>query len=136
MKTTVLLILFLVSSLHAQKSNEIKYYNYGKNGIEFIVKEAGGATIIISTFNARPSIKDEVALGVLRYFDEKHPKNGEKIKIETKEAIVEGTFNVIYKENLISIEFHYETVIWFKKGLKEVYDNPEGFNIKNILVEN
>lgn len=136
MKTTLFFILFIVSSLHAQKINEVKYYNYGKNGIEFIVNDANGSTIIISTFNARPSIKDEVALGVLRYFDEKHPDNGEKIKIETKEAIVEGTFNVVYKENLISIEFHYETVIWFKRGFKEVYAHPDGFKSSNMLVEN
>jgi len=136
MKKILLLILFLTSTLHAQKSKEIKYYNYGKNGIEFIVKESNGTTIIVSTFNARPSIKNEVALNVLRYFDEKHPNNGEKIKIETKEAVVEGIFNVVYKENLISIEFHYEIVIWFKKGIKEVYLNPQVFDATNILVEN
>lgn len=113
MKKNLFILLFFVSSLYAQKNEEIKQYNYGKNGIEVIIREPSGKTIIISTFNARPSIKDEVALEVLRYFDEKHPTNGERIKIEIKEASVEGVFKVIYKDNLIAIEFHYETIVWF-----------------------
>lgn len=136
MKKNLLLLLFLVSSLYAQKNTEIKHYNYGKNGIEMIVKESSGKTIIVSTFNAKSSIKDEVAVGVLNYFDVKHPDNGAKIKIETKEAIVEGTFKIVYKENLIAIEFYYESIIWFKKGLKEVYVSPAEFNSNDMLVEN
>lgn len=135
MKSTLFFIVFLISNVYAQHTNEIKYYNYGKNGIEFIVEEMDGTKIIVSTFNSKPKIKDEVALNVLKYFDDKSPKDSEILKIETKEAVVEGVFHIVYKKNLISIEFHYQSVIWFKKNLKEIYVEPTIFSSKNSLVK-
>ena len=110
-------------STFAQNSKKVEQYNYGKNGIEYIVKTKSGKTFIISTFNSRPTINDEVALNVYNYFSEKSPQDGEKITINANGAKVEGTFIIKLKGTLTSLEFHYETVEW-ENGLTEVYKNP------------
>jgi hypothetical protein len=107
----------------AQSSKKVEQYNYGKNGIEYIAKSKSGKTIIVSTFNSRPTIKDEVAVNVFNYFRKKAPQDGEKITILANGAVVKGTYHVKVKDNLTSVEFHYETIEW-NTGIKEVYTNP------------
>ena len=120
-------MLLFTCFLFAQKQKKTEEYHYGKNGIEYIAKTKSGKTIIVSTFNSRPAIKDEVALNVLKYYQEKKPLNGDKITILTNGASVNGTLNIEIKNNLTSIEFHYQTVEW-KTGLTEVYKNPNTIN--------
>ena len=110
-------------SSFAQKHKKVVAYNYGKNGIEYIAKSKSGKTFVVSTFNSRPLIKDEVAAKVFDYFREKLPKDGDKITIITKKALVKGTCHFKVKEDLTSIEFYYETVEW-KSGVTEAYTKP------------
>lgn len=130
-----LVLIILISALHsfAQKGKTIQFYNYGKNGIEYIVKNNNGTTVIVSTFNSRPTIKDEVAVNVYNYFTEKAPKNGDTIIISTNNAVVKGNCYVRIKGTLTSVEFHYETVEW-KTGLTEIYNNPNLENPSSIAV--
>lgn len=118
-------------STFAQSSKKEEQYNYGKNGIEFIVKTKSGKTFIISTFNSRPTINDEVALNVYNYFNEKAPQDGEKITINANGAKVVGTFNIKYNGTLTLLEFYYEIVEW-KTGLTEVYKNPNAISPTSI----
>ena len=111
--------------MFAQEENKIVTYNYGKNGLELIVKQDDGTTILISTYNSRPAIKDEIALHVLEYFDEKKPSSGSKIKVEAATAVVDGTIKIVYKDKLTAIDFYYESVNWFKKRITEVYVDPQ-----------
>lgn len=111
--------------LLAQEENKIVTYNYGKNGLELIVKQDDGTTILVSTYNSRPAIKDEIALQVLNYFDANHPSSGSKIKVEAATAVVDGTLKIVYKDKLITIDFYYESVNWFKKRITEVYVDPQ-----------
>jgi len=102
-----------------------------KNGIEYIAKSKSGKTIIVSTFNSRPTIKDEVAVNVFNYFREKAPQDGDKITILANGAVVKGTCYIKVKDKLTSVEFHYETVEW-NNGLTEVYTNPNSTNTTSI----
>jgi len=115
----------LANILIAQDKNKIMTYNYGKNGLELIVKQDDGITILVSTYNSRPDIKDEIALQVLEYFDEKKPISGSTIKIEVATAVVDGIIKITYKDKLIAIDFYYETINWFKKRITEVYVDPQ-----------
>jgi hypothetical protein len=121
-----IIFILLLSSYYSfgQNIKKVEQYNYGKNGIEYIAKSKSGKTIIVSTFNSRPTIKDEVAVNVFNYFREKAPKDGDKITILANEAVVNGTCYIKVKDKLTSVEFHYETVEW-NNGITEVYSNPE-----------
>ncbi|MCW2120879.1 hypothetical protein [Flavobacterium sp. 7A] len=118
-----ILILFLVSfSSFAQTQTKFEEYLYGNNGIELIIKTAG-KTIIVSTFNSRPTINKDIAEKVLQYFRDKNPENEEKTTIFANEAAVNGILKVIKRGSLISLEFVVQTVEW-KNGLIEVYKGP------------
>lgn len=131
MKRITLILLFTCFFAQSQNVKRTEEYNYGKNGIEYIAKSSTGKTIIISTFNSRPTIINEVAMNVFNYFREKAPKSGDKITLQLNDAIVNGTCEIKVKDNLTSVEFYYETVEW-KNGLTEVYVNPE-FNNNSAL---
>jgi hypothetical protein len=123
MRKIIFILLLSTYCTYAQSSKKVEQYNYGKNGIEYIAKSKSGKTIIVSTFNSRPTIKDEVAVNVFNYFREKAPHDGDKITILASGAVVNGTCYIKVKDNLTSVEFHYETVEW-NNGLTEVYTNP------------
>lgn len=123
MRKIIFILLLSTYCTYAQSSKKVEQYNYGKNGIEYIAKSKSGKTIIVSTFNSRPTIKDEVAVNVFNYFREKAPQDGDKITILASGAVVNGTCYIKVKDNLTSVEFHYETVEW-NNGLTEVYTNP------------
>jgi len=118
------LFILLLCSYSVFSQNKVEQYNYGKNGIEYIAKSKNGKTIIISTFNSRPAIKDEVAENVYKYFKENTIINGQKITILANNAKVEGTIFIQTKEQLTSVEFYYATVEW-NTGITEVYHNPK-----------
>jgi hypothetical protein len=123
MRKIIFILLLSTYCTYAQSSKKVEQYNYGKNGIEYIAKSKSGKTIIVSTFNSRPTIKDEVAVNVFNYFREKSPQDGDKITILASGAVVKGTCYIKVKDKLTSVEFHYETVEW-NTGLTEVYTNP------------
>lgn len=123
MRKIILISLLSSYCAFSQNAKKVEQYNYGKNGIEYIAKSKSGKTIIVSTFNSRPTIKDEVAVNVFNYFREKAPQDGDKITILASGAVVNGTCFIKVKDNLTSVEFHYETVEW-NNGLTEVYTNP------------
>lgn len=116
-----MVLFMLVTSFcsFAQNTKKVERYSFGKNGIEYITKSDLGTTIV-STFNAKEIIKDEVAINVYNYYKAKTPKNGEKISIIAKDAVVIGTCFIIKNGSLTSLEFHYEKVEW-KNGLTEIY---------------
>lgn len=130
MRKIIFILLMSTYCSFAQNTKRVEQYNYGKNGIDYIAKSNTGKTIIISTFNSRPTIKDEVAMNVFNYFKEKEPKDGDKITILVNAAIVKGTCKIKTKGNQTSVEFHYETIEW-NDGLTEVYTTPK-FNSTTI----
>lgn len=107
----------------AQGPKLIEEYSYGINGIEFFENSSSGKTVIVSSFNARPTIKKEVAKKILNYFKEINPKNNDVVQIIADDAIVNGVLYIKTTGNLTSLEFHYQTVDW-NSGLTEVYKKP------------
>lgn len=106
-------------------SQERKFetYNYGHNSIELISKSKKG-TILVSTYNAKMSIRKEIAEKIFALYNENKLETDKTITIAGNEADVIGNCVIQKKGTLISIEFFYEKVNW-KTGLTELYVNPK-----------
>ncbi|MEN9336530.1 MAG: hypothetical protein RLZZ500_1517 [Bacteroidota bacterium] len=117
-------LIVLVSYFGNAQSKEILPYNYGKNGMEYIVKYKSGKTVIVSTFNSRPDLIAPISIAMFDYYIENQPKSGQRIQLRANGALVNGTCKITSIEKLTSIEFHYESVER-ENGITEVYVNPE-----------
>lgn len=98
-------------------------YKHGHNGMELIVTSKK-ETIIISTFNSKLEIKNEIAEKVYNYYtDHKNPifKNGDTLIIIGEDAKVTGKINIRKKGNLILLDFYYDRIQW-KTGLVEAFE--------------
>ena len=124
-------IFLILSSFCAfsQGPKVVSEYSYGINGIEFFENSSSGKTVIVSSFNSKPTIKKEVAKKILNYFREVHPKNNDVVQIVADEAVVNGVLYIKTNGNLTSLEFYYQTVNW-NSGLTEVYKKPKISRIK------
>ncbi len=111
-------MLFLAQFSFCQVS--VNTYKYGYNGMELIVK-SNTETIIISTFNSKKVIKDEIAQKVYDHFKNSQLNSGDTISIQGNNAIVTGKCFIIRKQKLTSINFYYEKVEW-NNGLIELYN--------------
>lgn len=119
-----LAFLIVLVSLYGNAQNQVTVpYNYGKNGMEYIVKYKSGMTIIVSTFNSRPDLIEPISIAMFDYYKENKPKSGTRIQLRTSGALVNGTCKITCIEQLTSIEFHYESVER-DNGITEVYVNP------------
>jgi len=121
-----MIFILLISSYfsYSQSIQKVEPYQYGKNGMEYIVKSSTGKMIVVSTFNSRPTIIEEVAERMYVYFRDKNPNDGDKITLLTNDAVVKGTCYIKTKDHLTSVEFFYESVEW-NNGITEVYQNPQ-----------
>lgn len=113
----LLITLLLVQFSFCQVS--MTTYKYGYNGMELIVKSKN-ETIIISTFNSKKAIKDEIAQKVYDHFKNSQLNSGDTISIQGNEAKVTGKCFITRKEKLTSINFYYEKIEW-NSGLTEMY---------------
>ena len=94
-------------------------YDHGASGIEFVFKTEAETTIV-STFNAKPIIKSNIAQKVLDFYKTNIFLNGDSVKILGTDADVTGKLIVEKKGKLTTVNFHYEKIDW-KSGLVEVY---------------
>ena len=120
-KSTTLLttiLMFLISSFTFSQAKKIEYYTNGQNGIEMISKSKKGITIIISTYNAKLTIKNEVAQKFLDYYNKNNNISDSIIKLKTKNAVVIGKCKLTKKGNVTNAGFYYQRVEW-KDGLIE-----------------
>ncbi len=107
-----LFVVYIFLLCFCPKSKTVEEYSYGINGIEFYENSSSGKTVIVSSFNSRPAIKNEVAKKLLCYFKEEHPKSNEIIEIIADDAVVNGVLVIKVTGKLTSLEFHYQTVSW------------------------
>ena len=119
MRINIILLLLATQLLFAQKEQQVSTYKYGYNGMELIVKYKS-ETFIVSTYNSKKVIKDEVAQKVYDYFKSNTINTGDTINITANDACVTGKCFITKKGNLTSINFYYETIKW-NDGLTEVY---------------
>lgn len=114
-------ILIVISQFTMAQAPSKAYYKFGQNGIELILKTDLG-TDVISTYNAKMTIKNEIARNFyLRYLNNE-VKSDSTIVVVGKEAKVTGKCKIIVKNKMTSINFYYEKVEW-ASGLIEEYRN-------------
>ena len=118
MKKIIFLALIASQVSIAQQSSKQTAYKNGQNGIELIVKNNNGM-VVVSTFKAKVTIKDEIAEKVYALYQSKKTQPNQIVIIEGKDATVTGRYAVEYKNNLTAVNFVYEKVEW-NTGLVEV----------------
>ena len=119
MKKLILSILLLTQIAFAQEKKKIETYSFGQNGMELIAKSSKDV-VIISTFNAKMTIREEIARKVYSLYAENKLETNKKYTISGNEASVTGKCVIRKKNNLIAIDFYYEKIEWYS-GLIEIY---------------
>lgn len=127
-KIAVLLsiLVFQIASAQDSKSEskKITTYKYGHNGMELIVTSKK-ETIIISTFNSKLELKEDIAKKVYNYYKSNNDNScllssGDSVIIDGNNARVTGKCLVTKKGKLTAVEFYYEKIEW-NSGLTELY---------------
>ncbi len=120
LKPTIVLLLLASQLVFSQKKPTLTY-KYGYNGMELIVKN-NNETIIVSTYNSKKAIKDEIALKIYEMYSKKSFFTGDLVTITGNEAKVVGKISIRKKGNLILLDFYYDEIQW-QNGLVEAYDD-------------
>jgi len=124
MNKIALIFLCVCYASLAQKTEKVEYYNFGHNGMEFVAR-SGEDTIIISTFNSKMTIREEIAKKLYRMYKDNKLTTDTIITIDGIEANVTGKCIIRKKNKLTLVDFYYESVLW-DSGLKEIYKNRLG----------
>ena len=127
-----MLLLFIASQfasaqINCSSNNNVTTYKHGYNGMEYIVTSKK-ETIIVSTYNSKLGIKDEIAEKIYNYYNQNKDnsyQDGDTITIHGNEAKVTGKFIVTKKGKLTAVEFYYEKIEW-NSGLTELYKKNIG----------
>ena len=130
-KLIFFILLTAFQFVSAQESNFLKphttTYKYGYNGMEYIVTSKK-ETVIVSTYNSKFDIKDEIAQKVYNYYKDNKDnclRVEDTLTIDGKNAKVTGKYHVTKKGKLIAVEFYYEKIEW-NNGLTELYKKNLG----------
>ena len=89
--------------------------------MELIAKSSKGV-VIVSTFNAKMTIRQEIARKIYDLYVANKIQNKTKITVDGTEADVTGKCVIRKKNNLTAVDFYYEIIEW-DSGLKEIYKN-------------
>ena len=117
MKNLLLLVIFTTHLSFAQ--DKVSTYKFGQNGMELIARSPSG-TVIISTFNAKMTIRQDIAYKLYTLYQQNRIKHNAIVTVLGKEAKVIGKCFIKKKHNLTSIEFYYDKVFW-NNGTVEVH---------------
>jgi hypothetical protein len=117
----LLIIAVLISQLSIAQAGKKEFYKNGQNGIELISQSKSG-TVIISTYNAKMTIKDEIAQNFYQRYLKNEVKTDSIIVIVGKTAKVTGKCKILKKAKLTSVNFYYEKIEW-SSGLVEQHVN-------------
>ena len=116
MKIIKILLLFITSFVYSQQ--RIEYYNHGYDGMESVSRVRGSDSMVVySNYRARPLIRREVCDSILKKY--RYLKNG-SYNVVIKDAKVFGRLEIVRKDNLVSIKYFYERII-YSNGLTEIY---------------
>ena len=103
----------------AQQSSKPQTYKFGCNGMEYIATSQKGM-VIVSTFNAKSQIRQDIARKIYAMFVENKIKSNTSVTIVGSDAHVLGKCVIRKKDTLTTVNFYYEKVYW-NTGLTEVY---------------
>lgn len=98
---------------------KVTTYSYGHNGMEYVARNKNG-TVIISTFNSKMTIRQEIAYKIYDMYLDKKLENETKVTVYGDEADVTGRCVIRKKDNLTAVDFYYESVSWCS-GQKEIF---------------
>ena len=119
MKKIIFSLLLLSQVAFSQENGAVESYSFGQNGMEIIAKYKK-SMVIVSTFNAKMTIREEIARKIYNLYTANKLEDNKKYTIIGDEANVTGNCVIRRKNNLIAIDFYYEKVEWYS-GLVEVY---------------
>jgi hypothetical protein len=119
MKKLIFSILLLTQITFAHDKKKIETYSFGQNGMELIAKTSKNV-VIISTFNAKMTIREDIARKIYSLYADNKLEHNKKYTIKGNEASVTGNCVIRKKNNLIAIDFYYEKIEWYS-GLIEIY---------------
>ncbi|RYY68455.1 MAG: hypothetical protein EOO13_12250 [Chitinophagaceae bacterium] len=88
-----------------------------------MVARKNSETIIINNFNAKMTIREDIAEKLLALYNGNELITDTNITVVGNEAKVTGKIMIEKKDKLISVNFYYEKVEW-NSGLLEVYKEP------------
>lgn len=117
----ILLAFTMVSQIGVAQAPKKAFYKNGQNGIELISQSKSG-TVVISTYNAKLTIKDEIAQNFYQKYLKNEVKTDSIMVIVGKTATVTGKCKIVKKAKLTSVNFYYEKVEW-ASGLIEEHIN-------------
>jgi hypothetical protein len=103
--------------------SKIEYYQNGQNGIELIVK-INEKTLIISTYDSKPSLKEEVALLLFNLYKDKIIKNDTIIKLRLEKSFVSGHCKLNITDSFTNLSFYFEKIDWFN-GRTEIHQGEQ-----------
>ena len=124
MNKVIIALLLLSNIVFSQQKSRVETYNYGQSGMELIAKSKKGM-VIVSTHNAKMTIREEIARKIYDLYADNKLVDNQKIIIAGNCVNVTGKCVIRKKNNLISVDFYYETVEW-ENGLTEIYLNLLG----------
>lgn len=87
--------------------------------MEYVARNKNG-TVIISTFNSKITIRQEIAARIYEMYLDRKLENNKTVTVFGSEADVTGKCVIKKKDNLTTVDFYYESVQWCS-GLKEIY---------------
>lgn len=119
MKKIIFSLILISQVSFAQPNVHVENYSFGQNGMEIIAKSKK-SIVIVSTFNAKMTIREEIARKIYSMYAENKLEDNKKYTIAGNEANVTGNCIIRKKNNLVAIEFYYEKVEWYS-GLIEIY---------------
>lgn len=116
-----LIALLLLASQFSFSQGKLKTstYKYGHNGMELIVTRTN-ETVIISTFNSKLNLKEDIAQKVYDQYRNTEMCTGDTLTILGIDAKVIGKCDIQKRGKLTAVNFYYETIEW-PSGLTELY---------------
>ena len=124
MKIITVLLLFICQFTFSQVKQKVETYGFGHDGME-LVSRTKKETIIVSTFNSKMNIRQDIASKVYSmYLDNKIATN-KIVTINGNDATVTGKCIIRKKNNLTIVDFYYETILWCS-GIMEIYKKNLG----------
>ncbi len=119
MKKTIFSLLIMTCFAFSSEEPKVTTYSHGHNGMEYVARNKNG-TVIISTFNSKITIRQEIATKIYRMYLDHKLQSDQKVTVFGDEADVTGRCVIRKKDNLTAVDFYYESVSWCS-GKKEIY---------------
>lgn len=124
MKNILVFLFFITELAFSQEIKRIETYKHGQNGMELVARSKK-ETVIISTYNSKMTIRQEIAKKLYAMYLQNKVFSQKTLTIDGDNAKVTGKCVIRKKNNLVVVDFYYETVQW-DSGLTEIYKNNLG----------